>query len=101
MSTQSLAMAVGGICAERFSKTGAHLEELGAAGAAAYVTPSGSVDGPAVPFERWFERFFVGWVPDESVLRVVDSFLCEGNKAFVYYALGLVKIHKHEMKLQS
>ena len=96
--TQALAMAVGALCAKRFSKTGAHLAELGATGAEAYV---GRAEGPAAPFELWFERFFVGWVPDASVLRLVDTFLCEGNKAWVYTALGLVKIHKHEMKLRK
>ena len=96
--TQALAMAVGALCAKRFPKTGAHLADLDATGARAYVARA---EGPAVPFELWFERFFVGWVPDESVLRLVDTFLCEGNKAWAYYALGLLKTHKHEMKLRK
>lgn len=67
-----------------FPKLSAHIEALGA--------PARNV------IASWFRGFFVGWLPQADVHRVVDAYLLEGPKVLLRYGLAMLKLNKRRLK---
>eukprot|EP00471_Norrisiella_sphaerica_P001011 CAMPEP_0184481460 /NCGR_PEP_ID=MMETSP0113_2-20130426/2996_1 /TAXON_ID=91329 /ORGANISM="Norrisiella sphaerica, Strain BC52" /LENGTH=972 /DNA_ID=CAMNT_0026860591 /DNA_START=81 /DNA_END=3002 /DNA_ORIENTATION=+ len=45
----------------------------------------------------WFGRFFVSFLPYDTVLRLMDVYLNEGSKTLFRAALGVLRIHQEEL----
>lgn len=71
------------LVAERHPQLHAHLRKLG--------------DAANQVFTSWFRSFFVGWIPHEDVLKVVDAFLSEGRKVLLRLALAWLRAKKRSV----
>lgn len=52
---------------------------------------------PAKLFQVWLNRFFIQYLPVRTVMRIVDSYLMEGNKILFRVSLAILKIHSKSL----